>query len=209
LSKFKYLFPLPLTENLVGSQSSAAGNLLAATPAVTVEQTRPIKLRAAMFVTIALYALAVCGSAFLKVSAPILEGVPLWAGAALLLGIYTRALFPRAIRLQCFVEAVFVSVVLGVSLACLSYVGAAADLPLRDSDVIWIDRHLGFDWLGVMSRLDHSSRLLGVLNGAYATFTAQLICAALALVLAGKMRDLERFFIIFACASISAEALSH
>jgi membrane-associated phospholipid phosphatase len=208
LSKFKSLFRRPVTKNLAGFQSSAAGNLLAATPAVTVEQTRAFKLRAAMIVTIAVYALAVGGSAFLNVSAPILEGVPLWAGAALLLGIYTRAVFPRAVRLQCFVEAVFVSVVLGVSLACLSYVGASADLPLRDADMIWIDRHLGFDWLGVMSNLDHASRLLSVLNGAYATFTAQLVGAAFALVIAGKMRDLDRFFIIFACASISAEALS-
>jgi membrane-associated phospholipid phosphatase len=208
LSKFKSLFQRPLTKNLAGFQSSAAGNLLAANPVVTLEQSRVIKLRAAMVVTIAVYALAVGGSAFLNVSAPILEGVPLWAGAALLLGFYTRAVFPGAVRLQCFVESVFVSVVLGVSLACLSYVGAAADLPLRDSDVIWIDQHLGFDWLAVMSSLDHSWRWIGVLNGAYATFTAQLVGAALALVIAGKMRDLDRFFIIFACASINAEALS-
>jgi membrane-associated phospholipid phosphatase len=208
LSKLKPLFRRPLIKNLNGFQSSAAGNLFALTPLVTVEQSRVIKLRAAMIVTIAVYALAVIGSGFLKVSAPILEGVPLWAGAALVLGFYTRATFPRAVRMQCFIEGVFVSVVLGVSLACLSYVGAAADLPLRDDDMIWIDRHLGFDWVAAMSSLDHSSRLLGVLNGAYATFTAQLVGAALALVIGGRMRELERFFIIFACASIAAEALS-
>ncbi len=207
MSKLKSLFQQPLTKNLIGFQSLAAGNLLAAAP-VAVGQSNSIKLRAAMIVTIAVYALAVGGSAFLNVSAPILEGVPLWAGAALLLGFYTRAVFPRALRLQAFVEAVFISVVLGVSLACLSYVGAAADLPLRDSDMIWVDRHLGFDWLSVMSSLDHASRLLGVLNGAYATFTAQLVGAAFVLVIAGKMRELDRFFIIFVCASISAEALS-
>jgi membrane-associated phospholipid phosphatase len=208
LSTPKSLFQRRLSENLAGFQSSVAGNLLAATTVVTVEQSRAIKLRAAIVVTIAIYALAVGGSALLGVRAPILEGVPLWAGAALLLGLYTRTVFPRATRLQSFVEAVFVSVVLGVSLACLSYVGAAADLPLRDNDMIWIDRHLGFDWLAVMSGLDHLPRLLDVLNGAYATFTAQLVGAALVLVVAGRMRDLDRFFIVFACASISAEALS-
>jgi membrane-associated phospholipid phosphatase len=180
--------------------------LLAAT--AIAEQSRAIKLRAAMIVTTAVYALAVGGSAWLKVKAPILEGVPLWAGAALLLGFYTRLVLSRAVRLQCFVEAVLVSVVLGVSLACLSYVGAATDLPLRDNDIIWIDRHLGFDWLAVMSSLDHSSHLLSMLDGAYATFTAQLVGAALALVIAGRIRELDRFFIIFACASIIAEALS-
>ena len=161
-----------------------------------------------MVTAIAVYALAVAGSVWLNVKAPILEGVPFWAGAALSLGFYTRLVFPSALRLQCFIEAVFVSVVLGVSLACLSYVGAAADLPLRDGDMMWIDRQLGFDWLAVMSSLDRAWRLLSVLNGAYATFTAQLVGAALALVLAGKIRELDRFVIVFACASIIAEALS-
>jgi membrane-associated phospholipid phosphatase len=208
LSKSKSPFQQRLNKDLTGLQSSAAGNLLAATAVATGDESRAIKLRAAIIVTIAVYALAVTGSAFLGVNAPILEGVPLWAGAALLLGFYTRLAFPRTVRLQCFIESVFVSVVLGVSLACLSYVGAAADLPLRDGDMIWIDRHLGFDWLAVMSVLDHSPRLLDVLNGAYATFTAQLVGAAAVLVAAGRMRDLDRFFIIFVCASISAEALS-
>ena len=196
MSKFKSPFQRPLTKNLIGLQSTAPGNLLAAAPHVGVEQSRAIKLRAATIVTIAIYALAVSGSLWLNVKAPILEGVPLWAGAALLLGFYTHLVFPRALRLQCFIEAVLVSVVLGVSLACLSYVGAAADLPLRDADMIWADRHLGFDWFGVMSNLDHSSALLSVLNAAYATFTAQLVGTALVLVMAGKIRELDRFFII-------------
>lgn len=208
MSKFKSPFQRSLIKNLIGLQSTAAGNLLAATPIVGVEQSRTIKVRGAIIVAIAIYVLAVGGSVWLKVKAPILEGVPLWAGTALLLGFYARLVFPRALRLQCFIEAVLVSVVLGVSLACLSYVGAAADLPLRDADMIWVDRHLGFDWLGVMSSLDRSLTLLSVLNGAYATFTAQLIGAALVLVIAGKIRELDRFFIIFACASITAEALS-
>jgi hypothetical protein len=67
LSKFKSPFPRPLTNNLARFQSSAAGNLLAATLVVTVEQSRTIKLRAAMIVTIAVYTLAVGGSAFLNV----------------------------------------------------------------------------------------------------------------------------------------------
>ena len=174
----------------------------------TFAQSRTIKLRAAVILTITVYALAAGGSDLLKVTAPILQGVPLWGGAALLLGFYTRVVFPRAVRLQCFIESVLVSLVLGVSLACLSYVGAAADLPLRDTGIIWIDRHLGFDWLQIMTTLDHSPRLLMLLNGAYATFTAQLIGAALVLVIAGKVRELDRFFVTFACASIIAEGLS-
>jgi hypothetical protein len=36
-----------------------------------------------------------------------------------------------------------------------SYLGAAAAFPLRDSQMIWVDRHLGFDWLAIMSSLEH------------------------------------------------------
>jgi hypothetical protein len=47
LSKFKSLFQRSLTKNLTGFQSSAAGNLLAA---IVAEQSKAIKLRAAMIV---------------------------------------------------------------------------------------------------------------------------------------------------------------
>jgi membrane-associated phospholipid phosphatase len=208
LSRFTRSLQRSLIRPPIGFQSSAAGNLFAARSASAFEQSRPIKLRPAVFLTIAVYALAVCGSALLNVKAPILEGVPLWAGAALLLGFYARLALPRTVGLQCFIESVFVSVVLGVSLACISYVGAAADLPLRDPDIIWIDRHLGFDWLQIMIGLDHYPQLVSVLNGAYATFTAQLIGAVFVLLVAGRTRELDRFFVIFACASIIAEALS-
>jgi membrane-associated phospholipid phosphatase len=208
LSRLKSLFQRPLSKNLIGFQSSAAGGLLAATSSSSVEQSRAIKLRAAAVLTIAIYALAVSGSVLLKVRAPILEGVPLWAGGTLLLGFYTRVVFPRAARVQCFIESLFVTLALGVSLACLSYLGAAADLPLRDAGIIWIDRYLGFDWLQIMRGLDYSPHVLSLLNAAYATFTAQLVGAALVLLLAGKTRELDRFFVTFACASIIAEALS-
>ena len=208
MSKFEYSSQRPLNKNLIRFQSSAAGNLPAAPSVVAVEQSRAIKLRAAVAVSVAVYALAIGGSDLLNVRAPILQGVPLWAGAALLLGFYTRVAFPRATRLQCFIESVFITLALGVSLACLSYVGAATDLPLRDGEIIWIDRHLGFNWLQIMTALDHSPRLLGILNGAYATFTTQLVGAALVLVIAKRTRDLDRFFITFACASIIAEAMS-
>jgi hypothetical protein len=195
-------------KNFVGFQSSVAGYLFPTRSVATFAPSRTIKLRAAVILTITIYALAIGGSDLLKVRVSILQGVPLWAGAALLLGFYTRVVFPRAVRLQCFIESVLVSLVLGVSLACLSYVGAAADLPLRDAGIIWIDRYLGFDWLQIMTALDHSPRLLMLLNGAYATFTAQLIGAALALVIAGRVHDLDRFFVTFACASIIAEGSS-
>jgi membrane-associated phospholipid phosphatase len=103
---------------------------------------------------------------------------------------------------------VFIVVALGLGLACMSYLGAAADFPLRDRQMIWVDRHLGVDWLQVMLSVDHRPLVLHVLDGAYATFTFQLLVTAFALVLAKRRRDLDRFFVTFICASLLAEAAS-
>ncbi|MBO0738164.1 MAG: phosphatase PAP2 family protein, partial [Alphaproteobacteria bacterium] len=89
--------------------------------------------------------------------------------------------------------------------ACLSYLGAITDLPLRDWEMIWADQHLHFDWLQIMRGSDHHPLLLAVLDGAYATFTAQLIGTALVLVGAKRTRELDLFFITFICASLLAE----
>ena len=74
--------------------------------------------------------------------------------------------------------------------------------------MIWVDRHLGFDWLAIMLSLDHRPIALDVLDGAYATFTFQLLVTAFVLVLAKRRRDLDRFFVTFVCASLFAEAMS-
>jgi membrane-associated phospholipid phosphatase len=74
--------------------------------------------------------------------------------------------------------------------------------------MIWIDRHLGLDWLLVMRGFDRRPLLLTILNAAYATFTAQLIGTALVLTAAGRKRELDRFFVTFLSASVLAELAS-
>jgi hypothetical protein len=59
-----------------------------------------------------------------------------------------------------------------------------------------------------MVQLDHLPRLLDLLDGAYATFTAQPIGTVFVLVVANRMDDLDRFFVTFVCASLIAEAAS-
>jgi membrane-associated phospholipid phosphatase len=93
-------------------------------------------------------------------------------------------------------------------LACLSYVCAALELPLRDREMQWLDRQLGFDWLKIMGGLDHWPWLLLLLDAAYSTFTFQLIATALLLLLARPRCELNRFFMTFICASILAEVAS-
>ncbi len=99
-------------------------------------------------------------------------------------------------------------VAIGLSLACLSYLSPMLDLPLRDLNFIAIDRRLGFDWLGAMLALDGHATALAILGAAYATFTAQLIGVVFAFVVAGRVRELDLFFVTFVSASLIAEAAS-
>jgi membrane-associated phospholipid phosphatase len=168
----------------------------------------PIALRASFLLAVVIYLLALGGSMIAGIGAPILDGVPLCLGPAAFLWAGLHLAVPRAVRTQLFIEAVFVVVVLGLGLACLSYLGASAAFPLRDAQMIWLDRRLGFNWLPVMLALDHRPVALDVLNGAYATFTFQLLVTAFVLVLAKRRRDLDRFFVTFVCASFLAEIVS-
>ncbi len=171
-------------------------------------RARPDALYPTILVAAALYGLARGASALLDIRADILNGVPLCIALAALLCVAGRIAFPRSVRTARLLEAACIVVALGLSLACLSYVGAMADLPLRDRDMAWVDRHLGFDWLQMMLTLDRKPLALDVLDAAYATFTAQLIGTVLALVLARRTRELDRFFLTFVCASVLAEVAS-
>lgn len=191
-----------------GFSHAAIGKELAAAAPRIVENSQAIGLHITIVVAVAVYVGARGGSALLNVKATVLDGVPLCLGAAAFLCFYGRLLFPRAVRVGRAVEAACIIVALGLSLASLSYLGAIIALPLRDWQMIWIDRHLGFDWLAIMHGLDHWPTLLRLLDGAYATFTAQLIAAVLVLIVAKRSRDLDRFFVTFVCASLIAEAAS-
>src|SRR6266496_4264973 len=101
------------------------------------QKTTLIGLRAAVVVAGAAYVLGLGGSALLQVRASVLDGVPLCLGPAAFLCFYSRLVFPRAVRVAQCIEAAFIIIVLGLSLACLSYIGATTDLPLRDREIIW------------------------------------------------------------------------
>ncbi len=171
-------------------------------------KARVIELRSSAALAAAVYLLALGGSILLGLQATVLDSVPFWLGSAAFLGCYGRIFHPRAVRLARTIEATFIVLVLGLSLACLSYMGAATKLPLRDADMAWIDEHLGFNWLEWMSWLDCWPGVLKLLDGAYATFTPQLLAVVLVLVIVKRARDLDRFFVTFVCASLIAELTS-
>lgn len=154
------------------------------------------------------YGAALCGAVLLNVETPILDGVPLYLMAAGCLCFWAHAMLPRLHRPILVLEGACIVFALGLSLACLSYLGPITDLPLRDAEMIWIDRHLGFDWIQIMRGFDHQRLLLSLMDGAYATFTAQLIGTVLLLIAFRSTRELDRFFVTFICASVFAELAS-
>jgi membrane-associated phospholipid phosphatase len=167
-----------------------------------------VGLHATLVLAVASYALALGGTLVLGIKAPVLDAVPFFLGAAAFVCLYGRLAFPRTDRMTLAVAAGCIIVALGLSLACLSYLGAMMDFPLRDQQMISIDRALGFDWLRVMVVLDRWPHLLDLLGGAYASFAAQLIGTVLVLVIAKRVRDLDLFFLTFVCASVISEIAS-
>ncbi|HET7849345.1 MAG TPA: phosphatase PAP2 family protein [Pseudolabrys sp.] len=165
-------------------------------------------LNATFILALAVYLLALGGSALLKLRPTALDAVPFCLASAAFLILFSRGASPAAVRFIEVIEAVLAVVALGLGLACLSYVCAAMDLPLRDREMIWIDQRLGFDWLQMMKQLDAFPGLLLLLDSAYATFTFQLIATAVLLLAFAGTRALDRFLLTFICASLIAELAS-
>jgi membrane-associated phospholipid phosphatase len=155
-----------------------------------------------------LYAAALFSSLAVGLRPDVLIWVPVCFGLALVLSLVARAYLPQAAWLAIGIEGAFLICSLGLSLACLSYVGAAFSLPLQDDAIVALDRMLGFDWAAAARAIDHSPSLLNLLDAAYATFTAQLVLTALALLAAGRVREIERYVVTFVCASLFAEVAS-
>ena len=162
-------------------------------PQSAVQKIELVGLNAAVILAIFTYILALAATALVEVRARALDGVPLYIGAGVTLAILSRLLFPRAMRLARGIEAASIIVVLGLSLACLSYIGAILGLPLRDREIIWLDGRLGFDWLLMMRSIDGSPYLLNLLDWAYQSFTSQVIITVLVLVIAKRTRELDCF----------------
>jgi membrane-associated phospholipid phosphatase len=86
----------------------------------------------------------------------------------------------------------------------LSYLMTSANLPLRDAELAYVDRALGFDWLGFLNATNSSPFLAELLTRVYQTIglVAQLVLVWLAL-----HRQGERLAEFIAILSLSTVAL--
>jgi membrane-associated phospholipid phosphatase len=151
---------------------------------------------------------ALAGSWATHLQPNVLIIIPLSLCAALVIRAAASTVAPKVTWLPAAAEGGLQICSIGLSLACLSYVGAKTGFPLRDTQIASIDAYLGFHWPTFAHWIDHRAYLLGFLNASYATFTAQLILTAVALFVFQRYDELDRFFLTFICASLLAEALS-
>ena len=161
-----------------------------------------------MQVSLIIYFAALFGSGAVGLRPDVLALVILCLALAILLALVARALGPAFDWLAIGSEGAFLICSLGLSLACLSYVGAKIGLPIRDPEIAAFDRWLGFNWLSAAHLLDSSPFALSILDASYSTFTAQLVLTAVVLFATRRYRELDRYFVTFACASLLAEAAS-
>ncbi len=111
----------------------------------------------------------------------------------------------RALRLtELLWQAAVPIVALLAAGGTLSYLMTSADLPLRDAQLAYVDRVLGFDWLGFLNTTNSSPFLAELLTRVYQTIgsVAQLVFLWLALHRRG-----ERLAEFIAILSLSTVAL--
>jgi membrane-associated phospholipid phosphatase len=92
--------------------------------------------------------------------------------------------------------------------APLSYIAASAALPLWDTTFMAWDRHLGFNWLGLLAFMNAHPVLHLVFAFAYSSFALQTTVVAIALAVTGHSLRLRVFIMSFVFATLVTIAIS-
>lgn len=95
---------------------------------------------------------------------------------------------PLTHRLALFTSAILFIAVYSIAIVLLSYLTAAADLPLADRSFVAMDRALGFDWQGWLAWVSAHPDLGTALAYAYESSMPQVVLA-LAILAALRHRD--------------------
>ena len=122
--------------------------------------------------------------------------------------LYEHVRFRDYARLILLTDSLIVVCLMGAGVAFLSYLTAMADWPLRDRELLALDRALGFDWRPAMHAVDQWPLLVGLLGLAYQTHTAQIACVVLFLALRNRPKDLDAFLLAFLIAGALTTTIS-
>jgi hypothetical protein len=92
--------------------------------------------------------------------------------------------------------------------APLSYLAAAANLPLHDQLFDAADRALGFNWPALLGWMNDAPVTYAVLRPIYASLTLQMTTAVLCLAFSGRCVWLRVYTLAFICAALLTIAIS-
>lgn len=90
----------------------------------------------------------------------------------------------------------------------LTYIAAAADLPLQDAHLVMLDRMLGFDWAGYCAFFNAHPRLLQYLALGYRFIAWPIFGLPVILGMTGHHARLQKFTLAFMLALIVTTAVS-
>jgi membrane-associated phospholipid phosphatase len=134
------------------------------------------------------------------------------APAAVCLVLMAGASFYRRwrtdLRLASGLEATAQLVAFAAVGAPLSYMAAAADLPLVDHALDLIDHAVGLDWLALLGFMNANPALYALLRPIYLSLTLQMTIVTLCLAFSGRLIGLRVYMLAFILAALVTIALS-
>lgn len=134
--------------------------------------------------------------------------IPLTACALLMCGGWFYGAIRPDIRLASALTATAQIVAFAAVGAPLSYLAAAAGLPLQDARFSAWDEYLGVDWLGYLTFISRHHLLHEIFATAYASFSLQTIATVLILALSGQVFRLRIFVKTFVATTLATIAVS-
>lgn len=93
-------------------------------------------------------------------------------------------------------------------MAPLTYVAAAMNMPMQDSNLLAADRALGFDWAAYVRFVDAHAMLAGWLNSGYAMIRWPIFAIPVILAAVRRYRRIEEFTLAFGAALVATTIIS-
>ena len=115
---------------------------------------------------------------------------------------------PSTHRLAVLCSAVIYLAVYSIAIVLMSYLFAAADMPLVDATFVGADRALGFDWMSWLSWINEHPRLGIILAYAYQSSMPQVACVLVLLAFTNHHDHLSEFLTLFWLTTVTTIALS-